>query len=295
MEDILLKFENHLKEKYRSENTISSYLSDVKQFLNYFLDNFGEELISFSRGYVIEYKNYLLEKVGAKYSTINRKLASLSIYENFLIEIKLKKEKSIKDVDFYKIDNPYITADMLPNKTIKKVILKSSVENTRDYLILVLMDSGGLRVSEVIGIQLKRDIDFEMLRIVILGKGNKVRHVLMNNVIKEALEEYLPEREKMLNGKENKYLIVSNRTVNTGKPIHRSLINKTLNKYCNKVNEDETNPHLLRHHCATGMYQNGYNEIMIKKSLGHSSNVTDRYVHPGNEDEIARKTREKNK
>lgn len=293
--DIIKEFEKHLRAKYISENTISSYSSDIKQFLKYFKEHFGEELISFSRGHVIEFKKYLQEEKGVKFTTVNRKMASLSIYEDFLIKIWVKEEKSIKEVDFYKIDIPYITADMLPNKTIKKVILKSSIESARDYLILVLMDSGGLRVSEVIGIQLKRDVDFEMLRIVILGKGNKVRHILMNSVIKEALEEYLPEREKMLNGKENKYLIVSNESVNTGKPIHRSLINKTLNKYCNKVNEDKINPHILRHHCATGMYQDGYNGMMIKKSLGHSSNVTDRYVHPGNEEEIAQRIRDRKK
>ena len=293
MEDILIEFKNHLKEKYISENTISAYSSDVKQFLKYFANHFGEELISFSRGHVSEFKNYLLKDQGVKYSTINRKIAALSVYEDFLILVNKKEEKSIRDTDFYKIDVPYITADMLPNKTIKKVILKSSIEKPRDYLILVLMDSGGLRVSEVLNIELKRDVDFEMFRIVILGKGNKVRHILMTNIIREALEEYLPEREKMLQGKQNKYLIVSNESANTGKPIHRSLINKTLNKYCEKVNENKIHPHILRHHCATDKYQEGYNDMMLKKTLGQSSNITNRYVHPGFEDEIAQKNRER--
>lgn len=293
MENILLEFEKNLREKYVSENTISAYTSDIKQFLNYFANHFGEELISFSRGHVLEFKNYLLKDKGAKFTTVNRKIASLSVYEDYLKEINLKKEKSIRDVDFYKIDIPYITADMLPNKTIKKVILKSSIESPRDYLILVLMDSGGLRVSEVINIELERDVDFEMYRILILGKGNKVRHILMTNIIREALDEYLPEREKMLEGKQNKYLIVSNESVNTGKPIHRSLINKTLNKYCEKVNENKIHPHILRHHCATDKYQEGYNDMMLKKTLGQSSNITNRYVHPGFEDEIAQKIKDK--
>ena len=293
MEDILLEFEKHLREKYISENTIIAYYSDIKQFLEYFDNHFGDKLISFSRGHVMEFKNYLLKDQGVKYSTINRKIAALSVYEDFLILVNKKEEKSIRDTDFYKIDVPYITADMLPNKTIKKVILKSSIERPRDYLILVLMDSGGLRVSEVLNIELERDVDFEMFRIVILGKGNKVRHILMTNIIREALEEYLPEREKMLEGKQNKYLIVSNESANTGKPIHRSLINKTLDKYCEKVNENKIHPHILRHHCATDKYQEGYNDMMLKKTLGQSSNITNRYVHPGLEEETARKVRER--
>ena len=61
LENILLEFEKHLREKYVSENTISAYTSDIKQFLNYFANHFGEELISFSRGHVLEFKNYLLK------------------------------------------------------------------------------------------------------------------------------------------------------------------------------------------------------------------------------------------
>lgn len=293
MEDLLLGFEKYLEENYPSKNTRDAYKSDVKQFLNYFLEQFGEELISFSRGYVLEYKKYLKDKKSLMYTTINRKIASISIYENYLIEENKKEEKSVREKDYYKIDTPYITSDMLPNKTIKKVILKSSAEKTRDYLILVLMDEGGLRVSEVLGIQLERDVDFEMRRIVILGKGNKVRYILMTETIKDALDDYLPEREKKLNGRENKYLIISNMSVNTGKPIHRSLINDLLKKYCYKVNEEKIKPHILRHHFATDKYQEGYSDMMLKKSLGQSSNVTNRYVHPGHEEETAKKVREK--
>lgn len=293
MDNLLLEFEKYLNERYSSNNTIKSYLLDVKQFLRYFLTNFGEELLTFSRGYISEYKEHLINDKDSKFTTINRKLASISIYENFLIEKGVKKEKCIRERDFYKIDIPYITANMLPNKAIKKVILKSSTDNIRDYMILILMAEGGLRVSEVLGIEIKRDIDFEMRRVVVLGKGNKVRYILMNEIIKDALDEYLPEREKILNGRKNKYLIISNESANTGKQIHRSLVNKILNKYCEKVKETEINPHMLRHLYATTKYQEGYNDMMLKKTLGQTSNVTNRYVHPGYEEETAKRIREK--
>ena len=293
MEDKIIEYENYLKKNYTSEKTISSYLSDVKKFIKHYSEYYGEDIISFSRGHVIEYKKYLLEELGEAFTTINRKLASLSIYENFLIEIGIKKSKDIIKRDYFKIDLPTITADMLPQKTIKKVVLKSSVNNIRDYMILTLMQEGGLRVSEVIGIVLNRDVDFEMRRIVIFGKGNKIRYILMSDAIYEALNEYLPEREKILNGKENKYLIISNRTANNGKQIHRSLVNKLLSKYCEELKEENIHPHQFRHQYATNKYQEGYNEMMLKKSLGQSSNVVNRYVHEGYEDEIAKKVRER--
>ncbi len=286
--DILKKFEEYLKENYSDEendNTVMAYISDIKQFLNFFEEHFGETIESFSRGHVIEYKKHLIDDRGLKFSSINRKLASLSIYENFLVDSNIRKDdtKVIRKKDFMKIDRPYITADMLPNKTIKKVRLKAGELSKRDYAIFVLFDEGGLRVSELVNLQLNRDIDFNMYQIHIFGKGNKIRTIFMNETIAEAINDYIPEREKMLNGRDNKYLFVSNKTANTNKPICRTSINNLLASYCNKTNEAKINPHVFRHNCATNMYQEGYSDLMIKKWLGHSSNATDIYTHPGGE------------
>lgn len=295
--ELLKKFEEYLNEKYISKNTIQSYLSDINQFLKYFRENlendFEKAFTSFTRNNINNYKEYLLEDLGYKFTTINRKLASISIYENFLLEENLKETKCIREKDFYKIDLANITSDMLPSKTIKKIIQKSGLDNARDYLIFVLMNNGGLRVSEVINIEVKRDLDFEMRRIIILGKGSKIRYILMNETIYNALEEYLPEREKMLNGKENKYLIISNKTVNTGKAVHRTMVNKLIQNYCEQLNENKINPHIFRHNFATDKYQYGYTKIMLQKVLGQSSNVVDRYAHAGDEENIAKRIRER--
>lgn len=292
MKNIIKNFEEYLKNNYISENTIGAYLSDVKIFLKHYEEYYGENVTVFSRGHITEYKKYMLDH-GLKFTTINRNLASISIYENFLIEKELKNKKDVKKRDFFKIEVPTITADMLPQKEIKKVILKASINNIRDYMILVLMNEGGLRVSEVLNIELKRDVDFDMRRIVILGKGSKIRYILMTETIYDALKEYLPEREKKLAGKENKYLIISNRTINTGKPIHRTSVNKLLEGYCEKIDEEKINPHLLRHDFATDKYQEGYTEIMLKKSLGQTSNAVNRYVHEGFEEQIAKEEEKK--
>ena len=92
--EILIEFEKYLKENYDvdgEQNTIKSYLSDIKQFILFFKDYYGEDIVDFSKAHVIEYKKYLIEERNRKFTTVNRKLASLSIYENFLIESGIRK------------------------------------------------------------------------------------------------------------------------------------------------------------------------------------------------------------
>lgn len=286
--DIIEKFRKYLEENYDTtgnQNTIKSYYNDMLQFIKYFREEFGEEIVDFSRADFTEYRNYIKEDRGLKFSTINRKTAALSVYEDFLIEKKIRKEetKIIRKRDFYKIDRPYITKDMLPNNTIKKIRLKAGKESKRDYAIFVLFDVGGLRVSELLAIEIERDLDFKMYLIHIIGKGNKIRSIFMEQIIYDAIMDYLPERERMLDGRANKYLFVSNKTANTGKKMARTSINKLLEQYCKKVQGNKINPHILRHHSATEKYENGYTDMMLKKFLGQTSNATDIYTHPGGE------------
>ena len=286
--DILKKFKEYLEENYDTsgeQNTIKNYMTDIEQFLNYFEKHFGETIIDFSRADYAEFKKYINDDLQYKFSTINRKSASLSIYENFLIEKNIRKSgaKIIKKKDFYKIERQFITSQMLPKTTIKKVRLKAGRENKRDYLMFILFDEGGLRVSELVNLQIERDIDFNMYSIRILGKGNKIRSIFMDQIIYDAICDYLPERAKLLNGRDNKYLLVSNKTANTNKPMCRTSINNILTGYCKKVNENKIKPHIMRHDSGTKKYEEGYSDIMLKKFLGHSSNATDIYTHPGNE------------
>lgn len=144
---ILEKFKIYLEENYDTsgdQNTIKNYMRDVKQFLNYFEEKFDEKIIDFSKADYSEYKKHITDDLQYKFTTINRKTASLSIYENFLIEEKIRESgaKVIKKKDFYKIERQFITSQMLPKTTIKKVKLKAGRENKRDYLMFILFDEG---------------------------------------------------------------------------------------------------------------------------------------------------------
>lgn len=286
--DIIFLFEKYLNENYEDtgeKNTIKSYLSDIKQFINFFKEYYGEDITDFSRAHFNEYEKHFLEEKRYKFTTRNRKIASISIYENFLIEEGIRKEdkKVIRKKDFTSIIRPFATADQLPKKTIKKVLLKAGQSNLRDYAMFVILDEGGVRISELLNIQIDRDIDYETNYITIKGKGNKLRRIFMTRTMLDAIESYKNERSKLLNGRENKYLFISNKTANTNKPITRQSVNNILNKYCNEVNEKSINPHIMRHDCATKMYNEGCSELMLQKQLGQSSSATQIYIHTGEE------------
>jgi len=286
--DILNEFEKYLNNNYEDNgerNTIKSYLSDIKQFLKFFKEYYGEDIVDFSRAHFNEYQKHFLEEKGYKYTTRNRKIASISIYENFLIEERIREEdkKVIRKKDFTSIIRPFITADQLPKKTIKKVLLKSGENSARDYAMFIILDEGGVRISELINIQLERDINFDTNYITIKGKGNKLRRIFMTRTMLDAIEEYIKEREEFLKGRKNKYLFVSNKTANTNKPMTRQSVNNILNKYCYEVNENNIHPHIMRHDCATAMYNDGCTELMLQKQLGQSSSATQIYIHPGEE------------
>ena len=172
---------------------------------------------------------------------------------------------------------------MIPEKTINKIKLRAAKDNIRDYTMIIIYDEGGLRVSELLNIEVERDLDFRLRKIQILGKGDKIRYITMNDKMKGAIEDYLIEREKQLKGRKNKYLFISNKTDNTGKRMGITSFYNILSSYCEKVKEDKINPHMLRHDFATKSYNIGYSDLMLKIELGHSSNATGIYIHPGQE------------
>ena len=125
-----------------------------------------------------------------------------------------------------------------------------------------------------------------MYSIHIIGKGNKIRSIFMEQIIYEAIMDYLPEREKMLNGRENKYLFVSNKTANTGKKMSRQNTNTNIKKYCKRAGIDkDIHNHSLRHTALTTMSEMGMSITKVQAIAGHESvTTTNRYVHTKTED-----------
>lgn len=190
------KFIEYMKENRLSENTISSYAADVRLFIKYFKDQFDEEIIKIEHIIVTEYIKALKNQKRTA-ETINRKISAIKMYNDFLIEIGIQNENVIKPKDYIKLQ-PKLMAPYSPTE---KEVLKlklTAKDNRRDLAIITTFAHGGIRVSELIRLELT-DLKFESKSIVINGKGNKVRMIVMADVVYDTLQDYLEERKQERN------------------------------------------------------------------------------------------------
>lgn len=190
------KFIEYMRENRLSENTISSYAADVRLFIKYFKDQFDEEVIKIEHIIVTEYIKALKNQKRTA-ETINRKISSIKMYNDFLIEMGIQNDNVIKPKDYIKLQ-PKLMAPYSPTE---KEVLKlklTAKDNKRDLAIITTFAHGGIRVSELIRLELT-DLKFESKSIVINGKGNKVRMIVMADVVYDTLQDYLEERRQERN------------------------------------------------------------------------------------------------
>jgi len=264
------QFLNYLKnERNFSKKTIQSYLSDVNQF--FFLNNVRPSKIHSNdiRRWIISLKESGLESV-----TINRKISSLRSY------FKLCKRESWINQD------PSQKIKLLAvKKRLPKFFSESSMKNlfsevkfpnnftgARDRLILELLYSTGIRVSELVDLK-KSQFNLTSKTLTVFGKGRKERIIpLLNNVI-ENFKIYMKFRSNM----KSNFLFL---TVNS-KKTYSKLIYRVVNEYLGKVTTiSKKSPHILRHTFATHLLNRGADINTIKELLGHKSLLsTQVYTH----------------
>lgn len=207
-----------------------------------------------------------------------RKIATIRSFYHYLTnKVHLIDQNPVKDIDSPKLKKSlpkYLTLD-------ESVQLLESVDGKnqeRDYCILTLFLNCGLRISELVGLNLN-DIQDDALRI--LGKGNKVRIVYLNEACKQALEQYLAVR-RPITGRDKNALFLSTRN----ERISRSGVHALVKKHLSDAGLDATqySSHKLRHTAATLMLQNGVDVKAVQEVLGHDHlNTTEIYTHIDND------------
>lgn len=269
-------------EKQYSKNTIISYHNDLAIFIIYLKEKNINNIKNVDYQIIRGYLNFLYDK---KYSNraIARNISSLRSFYKYLI-----KNKIVDNNPMTLISNPKL------EKKLPKVVYMEELEqilntpdiNTtiglRDALILEMLYSTGIRVSELTNIEIK-DINMNQKEIRIKGKGSKERIVLFGNKCFDLIEKYLKDsRTNLVNEKYlNNYLILSK----TGKQINprqiRSIIDDIVKKSGLKIH---ISPHVLRHTYATDMLNNGADLRSVQELLGHESlSTTTIYTHLTNE------------
>lgn len=282
-------FKDFMENELRlSENSINGYYSDVILYEKYYKDSYDEGLIELVYADIKMYKQYLLNNSIAS-KTINRKLTSLRTYNDFLIQKKIQTEMVIKDRDFIKIQKSKLNNNIISIQDVNKIkhyAAKDLKDSKRDFCFISILCYGGLRASEITNLKIK-DIKLDEKELYIVGKGEKFRTVVINNIMYSAITDYLEERQQ-LNTK-NPYLFVSQKSINTRKPVNRNFCNRMLDKYKNLCKLDDLHPHLLRHFYGTNALHNaGYTIEQVASQMGHSNiNTTKGYLDTEKEDMMA--------
>ena len=215
---------------------------------------------------------------GLSAATRARKLATIRSFFNYLCnKVHLLENNPCKDIDSPKLKKTlprYLTL----NESLSLLDSVDGANRERDYCILTLFLNCGLRISELIGLN-RGDIHDDALRI--LGKGNKVRIVYLNQACQDALRRYL-EIRRPITGKDQDALFLSGQN----KRISRSMVHTLVKNHLSQAGLDSTqySSHKLRHTAATLMLQNGVDVKAVQEVLGHEHlNTTEIYTHVDNE------------
>ena len=260
------EFLNYLKdERNYSDKTILNYKMDLENFYNY-INKKKTKKIDFD--FLQEYIENLSQK---KYSTksIQRHISSLKSYFKFLYN---KNYINVNPAELLCLPKNEIK---LPNY-LTIIDLEKIYEldlSLRDKLIVELLYSTGIRLSELVNIKIS-DINFYDKTIKVLGKENKERYVLFGIVCSKLLKEYI--------NNENRVYLLLNKN---GNKLSERGVEYIIEKIFKSVNvHAKLTPHTLRHTFATHMLDNGCDLVTVQKLLGHSDlSTTSIYTHISNE------------
>lgn len=273
------KFILYMKEQNISDNTCNSYANDIKLYKKYYKDSFGEDLTNLIHEDISMYRSYLL-KHNISAISINRKISALKMYNEFLVHEDLQEKVIIIDKDYIKVQKSMIQKQLPSERDInmlKHFSCRDKKNSKRDFCIIILLLYAGLRESELVNLRIV-DIKLEERFLNIIGKGNKFRQVMINNLMYNALKDYLDERQNM--NIKNPYLIIGQKNKQTQKPLNRNFCNRLLNKYKEICKINYLHPHLLRSYfCSNALHNAGYTIEQVANQAGHSSlNTTKGYL-----------------
>lgn len=282
MEKLIDIFIEYLEyEKRYSKKTVVNYEFDLEQFNNYLKQNKIKNINDITYSVIRKYLGFLHDNNYEASSTC-RKISSLRSFFKYML-----KQGKIKSNPMTLISNPK-REKKLPkylNYNEMEIFLNSidtsTKEGIRDKLIIELLYSTGIRVSELVNIKIK-DIKAEEKQIYILGKGNKERIVLFGSEASNRLRDYLSAYKEYFRGNiNNEYLLINEK----GKPLSTNkielIVKDILKKSSLKLN---ISPHTLRHTFATHLLDSGADLKSVQELLGHENlKTTAIYTHVTNE------------
>ncbi len=285
--------------KGKSVNTVNQYCYDLKKFLKYIYckfnntdysqynldENFDINLLKkITLSDLYDYTAYLYNNHSSNDNYIARKVSCIKSFFGYLaVKAGILESNPAEHLERPKIKQRlprYLTLD----ESISFLKAIDGNYKKRDFAMFVIFLTCGLRVSELTNINIK-DINYTQQSLRVIGKGNKERHVFLNDMCINAIKEYMEVRpnDSLMGDARNALFISSKMTRITPRSVER-----ICKKYFDAagVNSDDFSPHKLRHTAATIMYRDGDVDIRtLQEILGHSNlSTTQLYTHIKNED-----------
>lgn len=265
----------------RSQGTKKSYRTNIESFFEYKGIKTFEEFKRLDSDDYYKWIDYLINEKGNSENTVRPKISAISSFYAYLLAnpkydirvnpiINAKIHSTVKSTT-----NPERTT-WLTSKEIKAFM--KQCRNPREKAICGIFLNTGLRVSEVIGLELNRYEHFineeneNCARILVRRKGGKLQIIEFNPYVTKLIDDYLLVRKET----DCPNLFVSN----NGNPMSIQSIDRTIHKLKNRANiSKNVSAHSLRRSAATAMYGAGFDIKEIQSVLGHnSSGTTDIYL-----------------
>ena len=272
-------FNKHLQGGNYAENTAIAYGGDVADFVAYLQkkDKLNDSVTQFDiRGWLIT-----LRQAGLKSSSIARKLEAVKMFFDYLMSIKMVNHNPARLVEPVKIE-PY-RAKYLSEEEARYLIETGwsgkGFRDTRDRSMIEIYYGSGLRLSELVGLDLD-DLGFGSNVIKVLGKGSKFRYAPIGDSTIHEFKKYLEERQKLLvrfNKHSEKAIFLNTR----GDRLTPRSAARIVKSYLLKCSEKTgLSTHSLRHSFTTHLLTAGANLRAVQEMLGHSSlKTTQKYSH----------------
>ncbi len=272
------EFQKYLEsEKRFSAHTVVAYSTDLESFLDYVLRAFGHSDLrkinhKTIRGWLVE----LLDVQKLSNNSVNRKLSTLKTYYRFLLLTKRVDINPTLKVVSPKLSKrlPEFVDQQSMNKLLLQDFFTADFDGVRDQLILEMFYQTGIRLSELIGIQLN-DVDYQNNLVRVTGKRNKQRIIPLNEELQELIKKYIQFRNEIPSVVDSLFI------TKKGKSVYPKLVYNVVNKYLSLISSNnKKSPHILRHTFATHMLNNGADLNSIKELLGHANlSATQVYTH----------------
>lgn len=279
MERYISAFMEYLNyEKGLSANTQAAYRRDLVKLITYLKkNNITLEPSEISRHDLMGFLSGQMD-MGTAHSTIARSLSSIKTFYKFLFMEGYVENNPTSDLETPKIHRKL--PQVLSIEEVDRLMQQPEVIRPlglRDRAMLELMYGTGIRVSELLSLQIE-DINITAGFLRCLGKGRKERIVPVNATATDWVQRYLARARNLLVKSHVERILFVNAH---GRPMSRQGFFKILSQYAEKAElQKEVTPHTLRHSFATHLLENGADLRAVQEMLGHADiSTTQIYTH----------------